>query len=237
MSNPPHSSTDTSRTNEYTVLSDYSPIESLLEIKRSEFIGHVIRVETESEARAYIESLRKQYHNTRHVCSAFVLGPDRDVQRSSDDGEPAGTAGIPMLQALLSWRTRGETDEVADLSDICAIVVRYFGGIKLGAGGLVRAYTDAVVQVLDKGKLIPRRRLRVGEVTLPHAEAGKFENDVRNHGVTVLGTEYLPQHAVVSLGVFDDPSRLTETEDLLAQLTAGSAGVRWSETSWVDVQG
>ena len=93
------------RANRYLVPRGDEPYESLLEIKRSEFIGHIKRVSTVEEARAYIESVRKTYHDARHVCSAFVIGADRDVQRSSDDGEPAGTAGVPMMQALLARQT------------------------------------------------------------------------------------------------------------------------------------
>ena len=85
--------------------------------------------------------LRRRHHDARHVCSAFVLGPARDRMRSSDDGEPAGTAGVPMLEAVLQRETApGRTD----LTDVCAVVVRWFGGIKLGAGGLVRAYSTCV---------------------------------------------------------------------------------------------
>ena len=82
---------------------------------------------TVEDARAYIESVRKTYHDARHVCSAFIIGADRDIQRSSDDGEPAGTAGVPMMQALLARQTR--EDGTADLSEVVAVVVRYFGGI------------------------------------------------------------------------------------------------------------
>lgn len=148
------------RANRYTVPHGTGEYEHLLEIKRSEFIGHIKRVSSQDEARDYIESLRKTYHDARHVCSAFVVGVDRDVQRSSDDGEPAGTAGIPMLQALLARQSR--PDGTTDLSDTVAVVVRYFGGIKLGASGLVRAYTDAVAQTLDAASFDSRERVRVG---------------------------------------------------------------------------
>ena len=111
------------RANRYTVPHGTEEYEHLLEIKRSEFIGHIKRVGSQDEARDYIESLRKTYHDARHVCSAFVVGADRDVQRSSDDGEPAGTAGIPMLQALLARQSR--PDGTTDLSDTVAVVVRY----------------------------------------------------------------------------------------------------------------
>lgn len=226
--------TEETRAHKYTVLSHYRPVESLLEIKRSEFIGHVKRVETEAEAREFIESLRKTYHDARHVCSAFVIGADRDIQRSSDDGEPAGTAGIPMLQALLARRVEtANGGESTDLSDICAVVVRYFGGIKLGAGGLVRAYTDAVVQVLDEAELVPRRRLRLGEIAVSHADAGRFENDLRAQGFTVLNTDYLPDQAVVRIGVIDEDDAKQYTTEQVAALTAGSASIQWTTTQWV----
>ncbi|WP_237208779.1 IMPACT family protein [Rothia nasimurium] len=227
--------TDETRSNRYTVLATTEPVTHLLEIKRSEFIGYLLRVETEAEARAFIESIRKQYHDARHVCSAFVLGADRETQRSNDDGEPAGTAGIPMLQALLARRTEGRQGEATDLSDICAVVVRYFGGIKLGAGGLVRAYTDAVVATLDAAPLAPRERLRLGTVIASHAEAGRFENDLRALGYTVLGTDYTATGAEITLGVFDDEPTRLDTEKALAELTAGAGHISWGSTRWVDL--
>lgn len=226
-----------SRATAYTVLIHHQETQSLLEIKKSEFIGHALRVETESQAREYIESLRKRYHDARHICSAFILGPDRQIQRSSDDGEPAGTAGIPMLQAILARRTHEESDIVtsSDLSDICVVVVRYFGGIKLGAGGLVRAYTDATVQVLNEANTTQRRRLRAGAVNLPHAEAGKFENDVRSLGFAIISAEYSATHATVTLGVFDSPDARHKAEAKIAELTMGTAAISWGETSWIDM--
>ncbi|MDY6051111.1 MAG: YigZ family protein [Rothia sp. (in: high G+C Gram-positive bacteria)] len=228
--------TDETRANRYTVLATPEETRHLLEIKRSEFIGYAQRVESEEEARAFIESKRKIYHDARHVCSAFIIGADRQIQRSSDDGEPAGTAGIPMLQALLARRTQGrEGQEATDLSDICTVVVRYFGGIKLGAGGLVRAYTDAVVATLDAANLTARERLRLGTITASHCEAGRFENDLRALGYTVLGTEYTATGADITLGVFDDQATCAHTEKALAELTAGSGHIVWGSTQWVDL--
>lgn len=220
------------RANRYLVPRGDEPYESLLEIKRSEFIGHIKRVSTVEEARAYIESVRKTYHDARHVCSAFVIGADRDVQRSSDDGEPAGTAGVPMMQALLA---RQSEDGTTDLSDVVAVVVRYFGGIKLGAGGLVRAYTDAVVQTLDSAQFDSRERLRVGEVPSSHADAGRLENEMRAAGLNVLGTEYGAEGAVISVGVFDRAEELSRAEELVVSLSSGAASVTWGDTQWVDL--
>lgn len=227
---------DETRARTYTVLSDQTPVETLLEIKKSEFIGHVARVESEEQARAYIESLRKRYHDARHVCSAFVIGADRDIQRSSDDGEPAGTAGIPMLQALLSHRTRENDESVTDLSDVCAVVVRYFGGIKLGAGGLVRAYTDATVRAIQAAHLVSRERLRHGRIDVPHAEAGRLENDLRASETVVLGTEYGPSHATLTIAVADTGAPLHDAEARLASASSGEQVVEWGGTDWVDRQ-
>ena len=131
------------------------------EVKRSRFRCHVERVADEDAARAVVERIRKQHWDAGHHCSAFVLGPDGDVQRSSDDGEPAGTAGAPMLEVL-----RG-----AGVSDVAAVVTRWFGGTLLGAGGLVRAYGDAVRAALPEAGT--RRRVLLTEMALDvgHAEA------------------------------------------------------------------
>ena len=128
-----------SRASAYTTLAAGGGFRHEIEIKRSRFITILRRAATEEDARALVSELRREFHDARHHCSAFVLGPDRDIQRSSDDGEPSGTAGIPMLEALLRRET---VPGVTDLSDVSAVVVRYFGGILLGAGGLVRAYSE-----------------------------------------------------------------------------------------------
>lgn len=221
------------RANRYTVPHGTEEYEHLLEIKRSEFIGHIKRVSSQDEARDYIESLRKTYHDARHVCSAFVVGADRDVQRSSDDGEPAGTAGIPMLQALLAQQSR--PDGTTDLSDTVAVVVRYFGGIKLGASGLVRAYTDAVAQTLDAASFDSRERVRVGVVAASHADAGRLENEMRACGLNVLGTDYLADGAQISMGVFDRIEDLERANEQVVTITAGAGTVLWGDTRWVDI--
>src|SRR5690625_1192612 len=108
---------DSARTRRYTVVAHHNPVEVTLDIRRSEFIGMIRRVESEDEARAWIDDVRGVHHAATHVVPAFLLGPDRDVQRSSDDGEPSGTAGMPMLQALTNFRAVHSGTEYADLSD------------------------------------------------------------------------------------------------------------------------
>ena len=191
-----------------------------IEVKRSRFITVLHRTGDEDSARAVLAGLRKEFHDARHHCSAFVLGPDRDVQRSNDDGEPSGTAGIPMLEALLKRET---APGVTDLSDVTAVVVRYFGGILLGAGGLVRAYSESVSAALDLAPLVRRRRLRICAVAVPHTAAGRLENDLRAAGYVMAETSYEAQTTVLRLALPDDPAGLAGAAERLAALTAGSA--------------
>ncbi|MEH0057897.1 MULTISPECIES: IMPACT family protein [Auritidibacter] len=203
-----------------------------LEIKKSEFIAYVHRVESESAAREVIERIRKHHHGARHVCSAFILGPDRTVQRCCDDGEPAGTAGIPMLQALYSF-THPQFDGY--LSDTVVAVVRYFGGIKLGAGGLVRAYTDAVVAGLESTVVRRRARVLLYEVAAPHADAGRWENELRATGVEVFGTNYGGTSAHIQLGIRDERGAVEKLQTDLATITSGAAHPVATGTQWMDI--
>jgi len=188
-----------------------------IEVRRSRFLGRVSRVESEDQARAAVESARKRSWDARHHCSAFIVGPDASLQRSSDDGEPAGTAGSPMLEVL-----RGR-----DLSDVVAVVTRWFGGVLLGAGGLVRAYGDAVRAALDTVGVVERRLMLEREVVLSHAEAGRVEGELRARGVRVLSTSY---DELVTLRVAVPVAEPLDAD--LAELTGGrrtsvAVGHRW----------
>lgn len=224
-----------SRARRYSVVAHRDPIEVTLDIRRSEFIGMIRRVESEDEARAWIDQVRGVHHAATHVVPAFVVGPDRDIQRSSDDGEPAGTAGMPMLQALTNFRAVHDGVEYADISDVCAIAVRYFGGIKLGAGGLVRAYSDTVVATLEAVPLIPRQRMLLVALDAPHAEVGRVENELRAAQFTVLGTDYAGPEATITVGLDDVDDALTEFNMRLASMTAGALTASPVGTRWEDI--
>lgn len=221
-----------SRATAYTTLAAGPDFRHELEIKRSRFITVMRRSGDEEGARDLVAGLRKEFHDARHHCSAFVLGPDRDVQRSSDDGEPSGTAGIPMLEALLRRET---APGVTDLSDVTAVVVRYFGGILLGAGGLVRAYSESVSSALDLAPLVRRSRLRICSVEVRHSAAGRLENDLRAAGYVMAETSYGASTTVLRVALADQPDELDRAAARLASLTAGSAVLRPEETEWIDV--
>ncbi len=114
-----------------------------LTVKKSEFIAILLRVESEEEVKAFLKVIRKSHPKARHVCHAVIIHGDHRIERSNDDGEPAGTAGLPMLEIL---RKR-------NIENVLAVVVRYFGGILLGSGGLIRAYSKSVTECLDHAKL------------------------------------------------------------------------------------
>ncbi|WP_372697762.1 YigZ family protein [Arthrobacter sp. JSM 101049] len=222
----------TSSTVEYTTVAAEHVHE--LEVKRSRFIAYLFRTADEDAARTAIAELRRRRHDARHHCSAFLLGPDRDVQRSNDDGEPSGTAGLPMLEALAK---RECPTGRADLSDTTAVVVRYFGGVLLGAGGLVRAYSQAVSSALDGAPLVRRRRMALFTVEAAHADAGRLENELRSGGTTVLGTDYGPRAATLRLAVPDGPAVADGIAARLATLTAGTCTAVAAGTAWVDTPG
>ena len=221
-----------SRTLSFTTLAAGPDFRHELEIKRSRFITVLRRADSEEGARALVADLRREFHDARHHCSAFVLGADRDIQRSSDDGEPSGTAGIPMLEALLRRET---APGVTDLSDVSAVVVRYFGGVLLGAGGLVRAYSESVSTALALSPLVQRRRLRICAVRTPHAAAGRLENDLRSAGYAMVDTGYEANSAVLRLALPDSPAALADAAGHLAAITAGAAALEPEGTEWVDL--
>jgi uncharacterized YigZ family protein len=196
--------------------------EAELEVRRSRFRCTLRRVEDETAARALVEALRKEHWDARHHCSAFVLGPPPNpVERSSDDGEPAGTAGAPMLEVL---RGRG-------LSDVAAVVTRWFGGTLLGTGGLARAYGDAVRAAVDAAGTVRRELVREHSLVLDHADAGRIESELRSRGVTVLGATY---QASVQLRLAVPPASEATLAGLLAELTGGAVESTVIGEHWVD---
>ena len=136
------------------------------EIKKSRFICHVKRVYSEEEARAFIAAIKKEHYKATHNCSAFVIGEKSDIKRTSDDGEPSGTAGVPMLGVL----------EKHNLTNLCVVVTRYFGGIKLGAGGLIRAYAGSVALAIKEIGLVEIKEQAGLRLQLSYSQYQDFTN-------------------------------------------------------------
>ena len=173
------------------------------EIQRSRFIAHAKHAESEEEARAFLLRQKKAYFDARHNCSAWVLGAEGDRQKSNDDGEPGGTAGNPIL----------ETIKKRSLTNVIIVVTRYFGGIKLGAAGLIRAYGHAAALGLDAAGIVamkPRLRVRViCDYTLFHA----LDHFLRQKEIVTEDIAYTDAVAITLL------LPTSETEDILAEIT------------------
>ncbi|WPF65402.1 MULTISPECIES: YigZ family protein [unclassified Corynebacterium] len=194
-----------------------------MEIKRSRFITHIARVTDEASARAFVDSVRAAFPDARHHCSAYLYHVEgaNPVERSSDDGEPSGTAGTPMLEQL-----RG-----SGMLDIAAVVVRYFGGIKLGAGGLVHAYSNSVGEALPLVTRTRRARKELWRLDLPHAQAGRYEAELRARGITVTDVEYGEQ---VRLTLATDPGAGEELAHTISAVTSGQASPQEAGSTWVE---
>lgn len=222
----------------YTVLSTGIEIVAEIERKKSRFLAVLRRADSAQAAQSLVDSLRTEHHSARHHCSAWAIGHDRRIQRANDDGEPSGTAGTPMLEALTKFETPAGGQ---DLSDVVVVVVRWFGGTLLGAGGLVSAYSDSVIAVLEQARaerrFQTRQRIRQFFLPAPIAEAGKWENELRAAGVRVLRTDYLsePGRAVLELAVTDDSDELASLQTHAATLSSGAAALSEVGVDWVDL--
>ncbi len=183
-----------------------------LVIKKSRFLTHIAPVGSVEEAEAVIAGIRKRAWDAAHNCTAMVTGLLGDQARSSDDGEPSGTAGIPMLEVL---RRR-------ELTDVVAVVTRYFGGVKLGAGGLVRAYSTATSEALDLARLVRREALTQVRIEVAHADAGRFDNLLRDwaghHGATLGEPAY---GAAATLEVWAPALEIAHLTDAVAAASGG----------------
>ncbi|MFS0613611.1 YigZ family protein [Lederbergia ruris] len=138
-------------------------------IQKSRFIAHLARAETEEEAQNFIQEIKKQHWNATHNCSAYLIGEQDQIQKANDDGEPSGTAGVPMLEVL----------KKRELKDTVVVVTRYFGGIKLGAGGLIRAYGGATSEGLNAVGVVERKRTTIMHIKADYTWLGKLENELR----------------------------------------------------------
>ena len=199
-----------------------APVDVELEISRSRFLARLERVEDEEGARQVIANARAAHPKSRHHCSAFVLGPDGRVQRSNDDGEPSGTAGAPMLNALVS----------AGLSDVVAVVTRYFGGVLLGAGGLTRAYGGAVAEAVQQARRVRRAVRHEALIESTYDVAPQIEAEARRRGYTIGNIDYSDTVTHTFLIAEDEVQALAA---LAAELSAGNATCVRGDSAYVDL--
>ncbi|WP_400162289.1 YigZ family protein [Brevibacillus sp. TJ4] len=205
---------------QYKTIAGYGEDEIVIE--RSRFIGYAQRVTTEEEASAFIAMIKKKHWDATHNCSAFVIGENDQIQRSSDDGEPSGTAGKPILECI---KKNGVKDTVV-------VVTRYFGGIKLGAGGLVRAYTAGTVTALQAAGIVVHTLHQKISVQVEYPWWGKLENELRIGEHRVVGTDFTDKvtaHVLIPDGSQDDfVARMID-------LTNGQADIVLGEKEYVEL--
>ena len=206
--------------NTYRTVQGYGQAE--VEINKSRFIAYVNRAESEEEAIAFLERIRKQHWDATHNCAAYIVGENEEHQKANDDGEPSGTAGRPILEVI----------KRSALTDTIIIVTRYFGGIKLGTGGLIRAYGKSAVVGLEAAGIVERQLHTRMTATIDYSLLGVVENQLRNHHYVIIDKHFANKVTLVSLEHWGQES-LFETR--LADWTSGQAIVEQHGQEYMDV--
>ncbi|NYE03635.1 putative YigZ family protein [Bacillus niacini] len=203
----------------FTVRQEVSEHEII--IQKSRFIAHIKRAENEGEAQEFIQTLKKKYWDANHNCSAYLIGENDQIQKANDDGEPSGTAGVPILEVL----------KKKNLKDTVVVITRYFGGIKLGAGGLIRAYGKATSEGLETAGIVERRLVQVIHVKIDYTWLGKVEKELRLSTFIIKEINYL-DHVVIE--VYVDTEQGQAFIDWMVDLTNGSCNFTKGENVYLE---
>lgn len=190
-------------------------------IEKSRFICHIQRAVSEEEAQAFIQSIKKQHWNATHNCSAYLIGEHDLIQKANDDGEPSGTAGVPMLEVLKKRK----------LKDTVVVVTRYFGGIKLGVGGLIRAYGKSVSEAINHVGMVERCLMRTMHTTIDYTWLGKVENELRASSFQLKEIHYAEDV------IFETYVEETQTEQFIewmTELTNGKSVTKEGELIYLE---
>lgn len=192
------------------------------EIQKSRFIAYTSHVETEAEARDFVAAIKKKHFDARHNCSAWVLGADSSQQKSNDDGEPGGTAGNPILEAI---KQHG-------LTNVVVVVTRYFGGIKLGAGGLIRAYSHTASLGLEATPCLEVKPFCLMEAEMDYSLLGTVENWIRNEELRTGETAYLDK---VTVRLLVEPADCEAISTELTNLTAAQCKITIHKPEYISL--
>lgn len=181
-------------------------------VEKSTFIGYAKPIKTEEEAIEFVNEIKKKHKDATHNVWAYTVGENMNIQRYSDDGEPQGTAGIPTLEVI----------KKEDLRDVVVVVTRYFGGIKLGAGGLVRAYTKGAKVGIEAGIVIEKVKYTEVKIKIEYTQLGRIQNEIMNLGFKVKDTIYSEDVELIVYSKTEDVQSLT---DRMIDITSGTADV------------
>ncbi|MEI3600191.1 MULTISPECIES: YigZ family protein [unclassified Oceanobacillus] len=191
-------------------------------IQKSRFIGYIRRVETEEEAQSFIQEIKKKHYDATHNCSCYMIGENNEIQKANDDGEPSGTAGIPMLEVL----------KKQNLKDTAVVVTRYFGGIKLGAGGLIRAYGNTTSQAIKTTGIVKRVLMQGVSVTVDYGLLGKLENVLRQSDHVLETINYLEN---VEFIVYVEAGEKDNFKDWMIDLTNDQADIHFTDEKYLEI--
>ncbi|MCS0654752.1 YigZ family protein [Cytobacillus firmus] len=197
--------------------------ENEIEIERSRFIAHVGRAETADEALEFIQKIKKIHSNATHNCSAYLIGENDQIQKANDDGEPSGTAGVPILEVLKKKK----------LKDTVVVITRYFGGIKLGAGGLIRAYGRATSEGLQATGIVERKLMTVMKTKIDYTLLGKVENELRYSNYDVKEIHYQEN---VEIETYVDKSKTDSFSKWMLNLTNGQSNIIIGESLYLETE-
>lgn len=204
---------------DYFTVKEYG--ESEYVIQKSRFLTFVRRTETEEAAMEFIQEIKKLHHSATHNCSAYMIGEHDEIQKANDDGEPSGTAGVPMLEVL---KKQG-------LKDTTVVVTRYFGGIKLGGGGLIRAYGRATSEGIAATGVVERKLHHLMKVTVDYTWLGKVENEVRQSAYPLKEITYAEG---VDLFLYVPLAEKETFTEWMTEMTNGQAAITSTATEFLE---
>lgn len=193
-----------------------------LMIQKSRFIGYVKRAETEEEAIEFIQEIKKKHYDATHNCSAYLIGKHDEIQKANDDGEPSGTAGVPMLEVL----------KQLNLKDTVVVATRYFGGVKLGAGGLIRAYGSITSEAIKATGVVKRVLTQGISITVDYPMLGKIENEIRNSEHILDAIDYQEN---VELLVYVEQDKTDDFKEWIVNLTSDQAIIEDKQQAYIEI--
>jgi uncharacterized YigZ family protein len=201
----------------------FGPAEETIIIKKSRFIGYAMPLASEEDALSFIASIQKKHWDATHNCYAYVFGPHDEVQKSNDDGEPSGTAGKPILEVI----------KKEELKNVAVVVTRYYGGILLGAGGLIRAYSQSTTTALHAARIVTRALFQEIAISIDYSWLGKVENEIHGAGWHIDRIDYLDRVTVYALVPAEETASFYK---LLINATNGQAELADTEQKYLFVQ-
>jgi len=192
-----------------------------INIQKSRFIAYIDRATTEQEAQEFIQKIKKQNWDATHNCSAYLIGENDQIQKANDDGEPSGTAGVPILEVL----------KKKHLKDTVVVITRYFGGIKLGAGGLIRAYGKATSEGLQATGIVERKLMRIMHTKIDYTWLGKVENELRSSIYQIKEIKYID---AVEIETYVEENQTPQFTEWMTELTNGQADISSGNVEYLE---